>query len=297
MKRSHGSQTWHYHSRVTPSVSAASPDWPGALLDMSSPPKELYFAGDIGVLSRACVAIVGTRHPTRYGERVATDVASAMARAGACIVSGMAYGVDACAHRAALAVGGATAAVLGTGVDQIYPAGHRRLYGEIATSGVVLSEFPPGTAAFKGCFPRRNRIIAGLSQLTIVIEAGVKSGALITASYALDYDRKVAAVPGPIDSPQSAGSNLLLRDGAHVIASVDDALSLLQLRGAESFSPPLRLGQDEASIWDVVAAAASNTDELVARTGLDAHRCLVAVTNLELQGLVSCSLAGEIRRR
>lgn len=278
-------------------MSTASGEWPGALLAISSPPRKLYFTGNIGTLSKACVAIVGTRHPTRYGERVATDIASAMARAGACIVSGLAYGIDACAHRAALAVGGATAAVLGTGIDQVYPAGHCRLYDEIADSGVVLSEFPPGTAAFKGCFPRRNRIIAGLSQLTIVIEAGAKSGALITASYALDYDRKVAAVPGPIDSPQSAGSNLLLRDGAHVIASVDDALSLLELHGAESFSPPLQLGQDEASIWDVVAAAASNTDDLVARTGLNAHRCLVAVTNLELQGLVSCSPAGEIRRR
>lgn len=278
-------------------VSPGSAQWPGALLQMSSPPRQLYFVGDVDVLTRACVAIVGTRHPTRYGERVAAEIASAMARAGACIVSGLAYGIDACAHRAALTAGGATAAVLGTGINQVYPAGHRRLYDEIASAGVVLSEFPAGTAAFKGCFPRRNRIIAGLSQLTIVVEAGAKSGALITAGYALDYDRKVAAVPGPIDSPQSAGSNLLLRDGAHVIANVDDALALLELRGSASFTPAPELGQDEASVWDVVAATTSNADDLVARTGLDAHRCLVAVTNLELQGLVSCSPAGEIRRR
>ncbi|MGI9090277.1 MAG: DNA-processing protein DprA, partial [Gemmatimonadaceae bacterium] len=261
-------------------------------------PKSLYYAGDVGVIAKPCVAIVGTRHPTRYGERVASDIASALAGAGACIVSGLAYGIDACAHRAALAAGGATAAVLGAGIDQVYPLGHRRLYDEIADRGLVLSEFAPGTAVFKGCFPRRNRIIAGLSQLTIVIEAGAKSGALITANYALDFDRKVAAVPGPIDSPQSAGSNLLLRDGAHVITSVDDALALLDLNGGDSLRAPVQLGDDEATVWDIVAgSASSSTDDLVARTGLAPDRCLVAVTNLEIEGLVFCSPAGEIRRR
>ncbi|MGI8764950.1 MAG: DNA-processing protein DprA [Gemmatimonadaceae bacterium] len=278
-------------------VRPGSARWPAALVDCASAPKSLYFAGDVGIISKACVAIVGTRHPTRYGERVASDIASALASAGACIVSGLAYGIDACAHRAALAVDGATAAVLGAGIDQVYPLGHRRLYDEIVDRGVVLSEFAPGTATFKGCFPRRNRIIAGLAQLTIVIEAGAKSGALITANYALDYDRKVAAVPGPIDSPQSAGTNLLLRDGAHVIASVDDALALLDLDPGQSLRAPVHLGDDEATVWDVIAGSASSTDDLVARTGLAADRCLVAVTNLEIQGLVWCSPAGEIRRR
>lgn len=277
-------------------LNRGSPEWPAALVEISSPPRQLFCIGDSTVLTRTCVAIVGTRHPTRYGERVATDIASALASAGACIVSGLAYGIDACAHRAALSVNGTTAAVLGGGIGHIYPPGHRQLYAEIAEGGVVLSEFAPGTAAFKGCFPRRNRIIAGLSQLTIIIEAGVKSGALITAGYALDADRKVAAVPGPIDAPQSAGSNLLLRDGAHVIASVDDALALLDLGRSDTVRAPVHLGDDEASVWDIVAGAISSTDDLVARTGLPAHRCLVAVTNLEIQGLVSCSPAGEVSR-
>lgn len=263
---------------------------------MPSAPKQLYATGSISVLDRPCVAIVGTRNPTRYGERVASEIASALARADACIVSGLAYGIDAAAHRAALAASGTTAAVLGAGIDQVYPSGHRKLYADVAAQGVVLSEFPPGTATFRGCFPRRNRIIAGLSQLTIVIEAGSKSGALITANYALDLDRKVAAIPGPIDSPQSIGTNLLLRDGAHVIASVEDALALLNLGPAAHSRPSPQLGADEATIWDVVAGSPSSADELVARTGLPTDRCLMAVTNLEIQGLVQCSFTGEISR-
>ncbi len=271
--------------------------WPVGLVDIASPPKQLYYAGNAALLALPCVAIVGTRHPTRYGERVATDIASALSRSGACIVSGLAYGIDAYAHRAALAVDGATVAVLGAGIDNVYPVGHRRLYEDVVAHGVVLSEFAPGTAPFRGCFPRRNRIIAGLARLTIVIEAGTKSGALITASYALDFDRRVGAVPGPIDSPQSAGSNLLLRDGAHVITSVDDAIALAGLSGLQTITRDAQLGADEATIWDVVAKTTSSTDELIARTGLAADRCMIAVTNLELQGLISCSPLGEITRR
>lgn len=270
---------------------------------ISSPPRELFCAGNAGLLSAPCVAIVGTRHPTRYGERVAGELSSALARAGACVVSGLAYGIDACVHRAALATTGATVAVMGTGIDTVYPAGHRLLYEEVAAAGAVISEFGSGVGPFRGCFPRRNRIIAGLAQLTIVVEAGAQSGALITAGCALDAGRKVAAVPGQMDSAESAGSNLLLRDGAHVIASVDDALALMQMEhdctARPAYAPrarPAEMGPDEATLWDALSHGPAPTDDLVTRTGLSTERCLVAVTNLELGGLVRCSSAGEVCR-
>lgn len=277
---------------------SASDEWPTDLSTIPSPPKLLHYAGDIVVLARPCVAIVGSRHPTPYGERVARDLSGALAAAGACIVSGMAFGVDAIAHRAALAAGGVTAAVLGAGIDSIYPRSHVSLYDEIARHGVVLSEFAAGVGTFQGCFPRRNRIIAGLCRLTIVVEAGAKSGSLITAGYAGDFGRNIAAVPGPIDSEQSAGTNQLLRDGAQVIASIDDALALADLSGHATSRPAPTLGADEAAVWDAVAQhAAASADEIITRTGWPASRCLAALTQLEIHGLLECSAAGVIARR
>lgn len=279
--------------------------WPEALTRIGAPPKLLYMMGDPAVLAQPCVAIVGTRHPTPYGLRVAHELAAALATAGACIVSGMAIGIDAAAHKAALEVGGTTAAVLGAGVDQIYPSANRSLYARIAERGVVVSEFAPGFAPFPGCFPRRNRVIAGLSRLTIVVEAGTKSGALITANYAASFARDVAAVPGGIDSAASAGSNRLLRDGAHVLASVDDALALAKFATrvdtnatiADAELPLLAAGSDEAEVWSLLGGGGLSTDDLVHRTAWPAARCLVAVTNLELRGLVACTPSGGILRR
>ncbi len=258
----------------------------------------LHYAGDIALLARPCVAIVGSRQPTPYGERITRELSSALASAGACIVSGLAFGIDAVAHRAALDAGGVTAAVLGAGVDVVYPRSHTALYDEIAEVGVVISEFAPGTQGFPGCFPRRNRIIAGLSGLTIVVEAGAKSGALITAGYAVDFGRNVAAVPGAIDSPQSQGSNQLLRDGAHVIASIADALTLAELAAPTRTRTMPPLGADEAAVWDAVAQhAAATADEIITRTGWPASRALAALTQLEIQGLLECSAGGVIARR
>lgn len=272
--------------------------WPSEIATISSPPKELHYAGDIAVLSRPCIAIVGSRQPTPYGERIARELATALVSAGACIVSGMAFGIDAVAHRAALDAGGTTAAVLGAGVDVVYPRSHTALYDQIAQHGVVVSEFPPGKAGFPGCFPRRNRIIAGLCRLTIVVEAGAKSGALITAGNAADFGRNVAAVPGPIDSPQSEGSNQLLRDGAQVIASIADALALAELAAPVKSRPVPALGADEATVWDAVAQhAAATADEVITRTGWPASRALAALTQLEIQGLLECSAGGVIARR
>jgi DNA processing protein len=206
----------------------------------------------------------------------------------------MAFGIDAIAHRAALVANGRTAAILGTGIDTVYPSAHRSLYKEIATAGIVVSEYEPGVRAFRGSFPRRNRIIAGLAAVTIVVEAGPKSGALITAKYALDTSRTVAAVPGPIESPASHGPNHLIRDGANVIATIDDALMLLGLVTSASTSPTLT--GDQAAVWDVIATPGLTTDDVILRTGLSTARCLAAISHLELQGLVTCLLTGEIRR-
>jgi DNA processing protein len=269
--------------------------YPGALEDCPDPPRTLWARGDLALLERPTVAIVGTRRATAYAERVTRQLASTLARAGACVISGLARGVDAAAHRGALEVGGATAAVLGTGLDVWYPRGHASLQRDIGVRGLLLSELPPPVAAHGGSFPRRNRIIAALAQATIVVEAGVKSGALITATHALEMHRTVAAVPGPIDVPQSQGSNELLRDGASVVASMADALALIGL------TAPIRLhdmpeGTNERTVWEALVVGGLDLESLAARASLPAHLTLAAVSSLELRGLVECALTGEIRR-
>ena len=271
--------------------------YPPTLLDLSAPPRVLWAIGDIAMLKAPVVAIVGTRKATAYGERVTREIAGSLARAGACIVSGMARGIDGMAHVAALDTHGRTVAVLGTGVDVAYPAGHRPLHARIREKGLLLSEELPGAHAGPGSFPRRNRLIAALASVTIVVEAGVKSGATITATHALELGRTVAAVPGPIDSPQSAATNSLIRDGATVIAEVADALQLVGL------TPPIRRPQPEIAtaaeqaVWSVLGDGALDIDTLTVRSGLRARDCLAAVTTLEFSGAIECALTGEIRRR
>lgn len=278
-------------------LTAASPGLPACLLDLEDVPPVLWARGNLDLLDDVPrVAIVGTRRATAYGTRITRALAGALSRAGACVVSGMARGIDGAAHRAALAADGTTIAVLGTGADLAYPAAHCALHAEIGERGLLLSEHPPGERANGGSFPRRNRIIAGLARLTIVVEAGVKSGALITAAHATRLDRAVAAVPGPIDQPQSEGTNLLIRDGAHVIAGVEDALALMGLTRPVR-RPDLTEGGDAWRVWQALAAGPVVVDALCARTGLPADRCLSAVTDLELRGAAECSITGEVRRR
>jgi DNA processing protein len=274
------------------------PDYPAQLLHLGDPPPYLFVLGDLSVLARPSVAIVGTRRATPYGERVTTAIAGALGAAGACVVSGMARGIDAAAHRAALARGGVTAAVLGTGVDVAYPVAHRTLHRTIAERGVILSEFPCGSRAAPASFPRRNRIFAALATLTIVVEAGVKSGALITSGHALDLGRDVAAVPGPIDSPQHVGSNGLLPRGAHHVLTAGDALSLLGLpdpSASAAIAPTLH--GDERAVWLALEGGATPIDLLTERAALTPRRSLSAVTALELAGLVETLPTGELRRR
>lgn len=275
--------------------SKASAEYPAGLLDLPNAPDSLFALGARSTLEAPRVAIVGTRDCTGYGDRMARKIASAIARAGGCVISGMARGVDACAHRAALEAGGKTAAVLGTGVDVPYPRGHARLHAQIAEQGLVLSESPPGSAAFRGCFPRRNRIIAALAQVTIVVEAGHKSGALLTARNALDLGRIVAAVPGPIDSPHSAGTNELLRDGAQVIATADDALALAGFPAAPELELP-DFTEAESAVWEALGQGAASLDVVAARAKLSLRDCMSATTALELRSLVSAGFSGEYRR-
>lgn len=271
--------------------------YPPALLDLASPPRVLWAIGDLGTLRGPVVAIVGTRKATPYGVRATQEIAGALARAGACVISGMARGIDGAAHIAALDARGRTVAVLGTGVDIAYPAGHRPLYARIREHGLLLSEELPGAHAGPGSFPRRNRLIAALASITIVVEAGVKSGASITATHALELGRTVAAVPGPIDAPQSAGSNALLRDGATVIAEVADALQLAGLTPPARRPDPEIATAAERSVWAALGDGALDVDTLALRCGLPARECLAAVTTLELNGSIECALTGEIRRR
>ena len=273
-------------------------DFPDTLRDLQAIPTHLWVMGDLRTVSdRRCVAIVGTRQLTGYGERTARSLANAFARHQVTVVSGMARGIDSIAHVAALEAGTMTAAVLGTGVDVPYPVSHRALHKRIRDHGVVISESPPGTAAIPGSFPRRNRLIAALGVVTIVVEAGIKSGALITAECAEAIGRKVGIVPGPIDSPSSLGGNLRLRDGiGHVVATIDDALTLAGISEPGKASVTLE-NPVEARIWDALERPAANFDILSARSGLPARLCLEAVTTLELRGIVECAITGEVRRR
>lgn len=264
-------------------------------MDLPHPPDPLWARGDLDILAQPCVAIVGTRRATAYAERVTRELAHTLARAGACVISGLARGVDACAHRGALDIDGATCAVLGTGLDVVYPRAHVALQGEIAERGLLLSELEPRNAAHGGSFPQRNRIIAALSTLTIVVEAGVGSGALITSRWANDLGRMVAAVPGPIDVPQSQGSNELFRDGAHPITSMADALALMGLT-APILLADIPEGSGERRMWDALCDGGADLDTLCTRSGLPAQEGMAAVSALELRGLLECSLTGVIRR-
>lgn len=272
--------------------------YPERLRDLHRPPPVIWTVGNLAMLDAPVVAIVGTRRSTSYGDRATREIAGALARAGACIVSGMARGIDGAAHRGALDVGGRTVAVLGTGVDIAYPVGHRALHREIGERGLLLSETPLGNPSHKGSFPERNRLIAALASVVIIVEAGIKSGALITARHAEEeLGRDVGVVPGPIDSPQSAGSNLLIRNCRGVILpSVECALTFAgltpSLRGEASLA-----SDAERAVWKTLAHGSLDMDSICWNTGLPARDCIATVGAMELRGLLECALTGEISRR
>jgi len=282
------------------------PSYPAPLLELPDPPPALWCLGDTRLLEpqRARVALVGTRAATAYGLRVADAFAGAASVAGVIVVSGMALGIDAAAHVGALAHDGGTIAVLGSGVDVPYPRSHRELHARIAREGLVLSEFPPGAQPTPGAFPRRNRIVAALARATVVVEAGARSGALITASLALELGRDVGAVPGPIDAQESMGTNALLRDGAALIAEERDLLSLVDVESPrESVTSqmlaavPDGVGDDEERVWSALAHPARGVEELASRTRLGTRECVTALGLLEAAGHVRTAFDGSIGRR
>ena len=216
-------------------MTSGQPVYPALLKEIRDYPKELYYIGDPKLLEEKCVSIVGSRKTNQYGRSTAYSFGKALGQRGITVVSGMAVGIDTCAHEGALQEKGNTAAVLACGLDLCYPPRNRELKEKIESAGIVLSEYPPGTAAQRYYFPQRNRIISGLSPLTVVVQAGNRSGALITAELAADQGRDVGAVPGNIDSEYNLGSNKLLREGAFALTGVQD---LLEASGVSVMSEP-----------------------------------------------------------
>lgn len=282
------------------------PDFPACLRTIDEPPPILFAQGDLGLLQPPAVAIVGSREHSAYGGAVARSIAGQAARAGLVVVSGMARGLDAVAHAAALDAGGTTIGVLGNGLGVIYPAANRRLYERVAENGLLLTEFPPGERPNAGSFPRRNRLISGLARVTVVVEAAVGSGALITAGTALEQGREVVAVPGPITSAVSAGCNRLVRDGATPYLEPADLFQYYpEARPVPEAAPtpgsgprplPATLSDEERELAECLEAEPMTLDLLIARSARPVSRLLAALSTLELHGVAE-QLPGRRFRR
>lgn len=263
--------------------------YPAGLKEIYDPPALLYIKGAMyDCKATAAVAVVGTRHPTHYGLKMAEVIGRDLAGMGVAVISGMARGCDTAAHKGALSADGITAAVLGTGIDEVYPKENKRLYNEIAEKGVLISEFPMGTKPQPYNFPQRNRIISGLSKAVCVVEAPSRSGALMTARLALDYNREVVAVPGPVTSPKSAGTNKLIKDGAPLIENGEDimnALGLLISPRVKREGAPEAKG-DERLILGALGHEAVHIDEVMSKTGLAATKAMSLLLEMELKGII-----------
>lgn len=276
-------------------ISIDDDEYPRSLREIHSPPTVLFVRGEIHPNDSLAVAIVGTRHASSYGVRQAERLAIGLSHAGLTIVSGLARGIDAAAHRGALQAGGRTIAVLGCGVLSIYPPEHADLAEQICQRGALVSEAPPHSQPHSGMFPQRNRLISGLSLGVIVVEAAQRSGALISAEHAMEQGREVFAVPGPIDSRTSRGCHQLIRDGAKLVESVDDVL--------EEFGPlveatplsdgrvvrhpaELQLNVQEQLVLDAATTEPLSIDQVVVRSGLPVQRVLSTLSVLEMRRLI-----------
>jgi DNA processing protein len=263
-------------------------DYPRLLREIHDPPPVLWLRGDgaAGILSRPAVAVVGARACSSYGRAVARTLAREVAAAGVVVVSGLARGIDAEAHRGALDAAGCTVAVLGCGIDRDYPAAHAELARRlVAAGGLIASEYEPGVEPAPWRFPARNRIIAGLCAATVVVEARERSGALITADFALEQGREVMVVPGEITSGLSAGTNALLRLGATPVTCSADVLEALGVAPPDPVAPVVTDGA--AAVLAALRDGASTADELARGTGLPSADVAAALVALELEGLVS----------
>ncbi len=279
--------------------------YPALLAAIPDPPPVLWLRGDGNALDGPAVAVVGSRACTVYACEVGRGLGADLASRGVVVVSGLARGVDSAAHRGVLAAGGRTIAVLGSGVDVVYPPEHARLAGEIARRGVLLSELPPGTTPRPAYFPLRNRLISGLSRAVVVVEASERSGSLITARLALEQGRDVMAVPGNVLTGRNRGAHALLKDGARIVETADDVVEELGLAAgrasgeAGAAGPRGAGGSGDATdpvLRHMDAGEVYAVDDLAARSGLDGATLLARLTDLELQGRIARTGAGQFVR-
>ena len=283
-------------------LTLADASYPQALLDTADPPTVLYVKGDLSALARPALAIVGSRNATAQGIENARAFAATLAGGGLSIVSGLALGIDAAAHAGAIEGGGTTVAVIGTGADRMYPARNKALAQQIVAHGAIVSEFPLGTPAAAHNFPRRNRIISGLAQGVLVVEAAPGSGSLITARMANEQGREVFAIPGSIHSPLSRGCHQLIREGAKLVECAEDILEERAFAASTTRSPAPR--PDEASadtppdpVLEALGFDPVTLDTLITRTGLTADSLYAMLLDMELEGRVSRLPGGRFQRR
>ncbi|MBI3601586.1 MAG: DNA-protecting protein DprA [Candidatus Omnitrophica bacterium] len=283
----------HLRQKDVEVITVVDERYPSCLKAIPSPPLVLYMRGKHQMLSLPAVAMVGSRRASFYGIKIAERFAGVFARVGVAVVSGLAKGIDTASHQGCLKAQGATMAVLGCGLNHIYPKENTRLLEDIAQGGLLVSEFPMDTAPLMYNFPRRNRIISGLSLATLIIEAAEKSGALITADCALEQGRDVFAVPGNIDSDLSQGTNRLIKDGAKIALSAEEILQELglemkaQLEQEKSYEKPrVNLSVDEYKVYEMLDHQPNHIDVIAARCGLDIGALMIQVLNLELKGVI-----------
>jgi DNA processing protein len=286
-------------------VADDDPDYPRSLLEIHDPPGILFVRGQILPQDALAIAIVGSRHATQYGKAQAERLAGSLARAGITIVSGLARGIDAAAHRGALAAGGRTLAVLGSGVLNLYPPEHVELADEVIAQGAVISEAPPRSPPLSGAFPQRNRIISGLSLGVLVVEASTHSGALITARHAMEQGREVYAVPGRVDNRMAQGCHRLLRDGAKLVETADDVLEELgplvaptTSADGEAIHHPaeLLLNEIEQQVLATIISEPTTIDSIVAASRLPTGQVLATISVLEMRRVIK-RLSGNLVAR
>ncbi len=281
-------------------VTLADSDYPQALLNIPDPPLLLYVKGRLDLLNRSALAIVGSRSATPQGISNAEAFARSLSDAGLCIISGLAHGIDAAAHRGALRGQGSSVAIVGTGLDKVYPAANRDLAHALAQQGALVSEFPPGTPPLAANFPRRNRLISGMSAGCLVVEASLQSGSLITARLALEQGRDVFAIPGSIHAPQSKGCHALLKQGAKLVETAQDILEELSGLLAAPARNPAAQGTDIQdpgfALFDHLGFDPVDLDTLSARCGLTIAELSAMLLTLELEGRV-CTLPGGLYQR
>lgn len=274
------------------------PRYPALLREISDPPPLIFVKGDVSALSFRQIAVIGSRNPSPSGRRIAREIASGLVSAGFAVTSGLALGIDAAGHSGALEAGGVTIAVAATGLDRVYPYRHQNLAHEIiAQNGALVSEFPPGTGPKADHFPRRNRIISGLSLGTLVVEAAPRSGSLITARLAAEQGREVFAVPGSIYNPLSRGCNELIKNGAKLIQTVEDIVEEFEARlSVQAYKPSFKTDSDDnqphMELLKYIAYDPTSVDTLVAATGKTPEAIASMLLMLELQGHVASTPGG-----